>query len=92
MTLLKSITTTLVESNETEDVYEVSEEEAEKIFRLGKFRSKFGIENDFEQEESPRQSQVTLSNAMSAQANERVGRKLSDEESKALAAKMLKWD
>ena len=68
------------------------EEEAEKIFRLGKFRSKFGIENDFEQEESPRQSQVTLSNAMSAQANERVGRKLSDEESKALAAKMLKWD
>ena len=68
------------------------EEEAEKIFRLGKFRSKFGIENDFEQEESPRQSQVTLSNAMSAQANERVGRKLSDDESKALAAKMLKWD
>ena len=68
------------------------EEEAEKIFRLGKFRSKFGLENDFEQEESPRQSQVTLSNAMSAQANERVGRKLSDEESKALAAKMLKWD
>tara|TARA_Y100000033_G_scaffold49789_1_gene58795 strand:- start:281 stop:1153 length:873 start_codon:yes stop_codon:yes gene_type:complete len=68
------------------------EEEAEKIFRLGKFRSKFGIENDFEQEESPRQSQVTLSNAMSAQANERVGRKLSDEESKALAAKMLKWE
>ena len=68
------------------------EEEAEKIFKLGKFRSKFGIENDFEQEESPRQSQVTLSNAMSAQANERVGRKLSDEESKALAAKMLKWE
>jgi len=68
------------------------EEEAEKIFKLGKFRSKFGIENDFEQEESPRQSQVTLSNAMSAQANERVGRKLSDDESKALAAKMLKWD
>jgi hypothetical protein len=29
---------------------------------------------------------------MSAQANERVGRKLSDDESKALAAKMLKWD
>mgnify|MGYP003134282773 FL=1 len=68
------------------------EEEAEKLLSLGKLRSKFGIENDFEQEESPRQSQVTLSNAMSAQANERVGRKLSDEESKALAAKMLKWD
>ena len=68
------------------------EEEAEKIFKLGKFRSKFGIENDFEQEESPRQSQVTLSNAMSAQANERVAKKLSDEESKALAAKMLKWE
>ena len=68
------------------------EEEAEKLLSLGKLRSKFGLENDFEQEESPRQSQVTLSNAMSAQANERVGRKLSDEESKALAAKMLKWD
>ena len=68
------------------------EEEAEKLLSLGKLRSKFGIENDFEQEESPRQSQVTLSNAMSAQANERVGRKLSDDESKALAAKMLKWD
>ena len=68
------------------------EEEAEKLLSLGKLRSKFGLENDFEQEESPRQSQVTLSNAMSAQANERVGRKLSDDESKALAAKMLKWD
>tara|TARA_R100001594_G_scaffold65689_3_gene99920 strand:- start:13 stop:885 length:873 start_codon:yes stop_codon:yes gene_type:complete len=68
------------------------EEEAEKLLSLGKLRSKFGIENDFEQEESPRQSQVTLSNAMSAQANERVAKKLSDEESKALAAKMLKWE
>ena len=68
------------------------EEEAEKLLKLGKLRSKFGIENDLEQEESPRQSQVTLSNAMSAQANERVAKKLSDEESKALAAKMLKWD
>ena len=95
----------LIKANEANDIiYDVIEEhyndtgrildieEAEKIFRLGKFRSKFGIENDFEQEESPRQSQVTLSNAMSAQANERVGRKLSDDESKALAAKMLKWD
>ena len=95
----------LIQANEANDIiYDVIEEhyndtgrildieEAEKIFKLGKFRSKFGIENDFEQEESPRQSQVTLSNAMSAQANERVGRKLSDEESKALAAKMLKWD
>jgi len=68
------------------------EEEAEKLLKLGKLRSKFGIENDLEQEESPRQSQVTLSNAMSAQANERVAKKLSDEESKALAAKMLQWD
>ena len=68
------------------------EEEAEKLLSLGKLRSKFGIENDFEQEESPRQSQVTLSNAMSAQANERVAKKLSDEESKVLAAKMLKWE
>ena len=68
------------------------EEEAEKLLKLGKLRSKFNINDELEQKESPRQSQVTLSNAMSAQANERVGRKLSDEESKALAAKMLKWD
>ena len=68
------------------------EEEAEKLLKLGKLRSKFNLKDDVEQEESPRQSQVTLSNAMSAQANERVDRKLSDDESKALAAKMLKWD
>lgn len=68
------------------------EEEAQKLLKLGKLRSKFGIKDELEQEESPRQSQVTLSNAMSAQANERVAKKLSDDESKALAAKMLKWD
>ena len=45
-----------------------------------------------EYEQPQRQSQVTLSNAHSAQANERVGRKLSDEESKREMARMLQWD
>ena len=66
------------------------EEEAEKLLRLGKVRSKF---NPGDNEQEPqRQSQVTLSNAHSAQANERVARKLSDEESKSAMAKMLQWD
>ena len=66
------------------------EEEAEKLLKLGKIRSKFNT-GDIEQEPR-RQSQVTLSNAHSAQANERVARKLSDEESKSAMAKMLQWD
>jgi len=66
------------------------EEEAEKLLRLGKVRSKFNT-GDIEQEPR-RQSQVTLSNAHSAQANERVAKKLSDEESKREMARMLQWD
>ena len=66
------------------------EEEAEKLLKLGKLRSKFNT-GDIEQEPQ-RQSQVTLSNAHSAQANERVARKLSDEESKREMARMLQWD
>jgi hypothetical protein len=66
------------------------EDEAEKLLKLGKLRSKFNV-GDIEQEPQ-RQSQVTLSNAHSAQANERVARKLSDEESKRAMAEMLKWD
>ena len=66
------------------------EEEAEKLLSLGKLRSKFNT-GDFEQQPQ-RQSQVTLSNAHSAQANERVGRKLSEEESKREMARMLQWD
>ena len=66
------------------------EEEAEKLLRLGKVRSKFNT-GDIEQEPR-RQSQLTLSNAHSAQANERVARKLSDEESKREMARMLQWD
>ena len=45
-----------------------------------------------EYEQPQRQSQTTLSNAHSAQGNERVARKLTDEESKSAMAKMLKWD
>ena len=66
------------------------EEEAEKLLKLGKLRSKFNT-GDIEQEPQ-RQSQVTLSNAHSAQANERVAKKLSDEESKREMARMLQWD
>ena len=66
------------------------EEEATKLLQLSKVRSKF---NPGDNEQEPqRQSQVTLSNAHSAQANERVARKLSDEESKSAMAKMLQWD
>ena len=66
------------------------EEEAEKLLSLGKLRYKFNT-GDFEQQPQ-RQSQVTLSNAHSAQANERVAKKLSDEESKREMARMLQWD
>jgi len=66
------------------------EDEAEKLLKLGKLRSKFNV-GDIEQEPQ-RQSQVTLSNAHSAQANERVARKLSDDESKRAMAQMLQWD
>ena len=66
------------------------EEEATKLLQLSKVRSKF---NPGDNEQEPqRQSQVTLSNAHSAQANERVAKKLSDEESKRAMAEMLKWD
>tara|TARA_R110001599_G_scaffold645_4_gene2999 strand:- start:1285 stop:2151 length:867 start_codon:yes stop_codon:yes gene_type:complete len=66
------------------------EEEAEKLLQLSKIRSKFNTGNN--EQEPQRQSQVTLSNAHSAQANERVARKLSEEESKSAMAKMLQWD
>ena len=66
------------------------EEEATKLLQLSKVRSKFNPGNN--EQEPQRQSQVTLSNAHSAQANERVARKLSDEESKSAMAKMLQWD
>jgi hypothetical protein len=67
------------------------EEEAEKLLNLGKVKNRLhSIRDEYEQPQ--RQSQVTLSNAHSAQANERVGRKLSDEESKREMARMLQWD
>jgi len=66
------------------------EDEAEKLLKLSKVRSKFNARND--EQEPQRQSQVTLSNAHSAQANERVDRKLSEEDSKREMARMLQWD
>ena len=67
------------------------EEEAEKLLNLGKVKNRLISMKD-EYEQPQRQSQTTLSNAHSAQANERVARKLSDEESKSAMAKMLQWD
>ena len=67
------------------------EEEAEKLLNLGKVKNRLTSMRD-EYEQPQRQSQTTLSNAHSAQANERVGRKLSDEESKREMARMLQWD
>ena len=67
------------------------EEEAEKLLNLGKVKNRLNSIRD-EYEQPQRQSQVTLSNAHSAQANERAGRKLSDEESKREMARMLQWD
>jgi len=67
------------------------EEEAEKLLNLQKVRSRLNI-NELEPRDEYRQSQITLSNAHAAQANERVGRMLSDDESKRDIAKMLKWD
>ena len=67
------------------------EEEAEKLLNLGKVKNRLTSMKD-EYEQPQRQSQVTLSNAHSAQANERVGKKLSDEESKREMARMLQWD
>jgi hypothetical protein len=67
------------------------EEEAEKLLNLGKVKNRLtSMRDGYEQPQ--RQSQTTLSNAHSAQANERVARKLSDEESKSAMAKMLQWD
>mgnify|MGYP003139896720 FL=1 len=74
-----------------EDVESYLEEEAEKLLNLGKVKNRLNSIRD-EYEQPQRQSQVTLSNAHSAQANERVGRKLSDEESKREMARMLQWD
>ena len=66
------------------------EEETSKLLKLGKVRSKFNIGNN--EQEPQRQSQITLSNAHSAQAHERAVRELSNEESKSAMAKMLQWD
>ena len=67
------------------------EEEAEKLLKLQKIQSRLSG-NELESGDDYRQSQITLSNAHAAQANQRVGRKLSDEESKRAIAQMLKWD
>ena len=67
------------------------EEEAEKLLSLSKVKNRLS-QRDQREPETPRQSQTTLSNALSAQANQRVDRPLSDDESKREIAKMLKWN
>ena len=67
------------------------EEEAEKLLNLSKVKNRLS-QRDQQEPETPRQSQTTLSNALSAQANQRVDRPLSDEESKREIAKMLRWN
>ena len=67
------------------------EEEAEKLLSLSKVKNRLS-QRDQREPETPRQSQTTLSNALSAQANQRVDRPLSDEESKREMARMLQWD
>ena len=68
------------------------EEEAEKLLNLGKVKNRLNNMRDGIEPETSRQSQITLSNAHSAQAQERAARSLSDEESKSAMAKMLQWD
>lgn len=67
------------------------EEEATKLLNLQKIKSRLSG-NELEPGNDYRQSQITLSNAHAAQASERAGRSLSDEESKRAIAQMLKWD
>ena len=65
------------------------EEEAGKLMKLKKLSSRLGIDP----RELEAMEQVTLSNDHSAQVNyEGANRMLSDEESKARAARMLQWE
>jgi hypothetical protein len=68
------------------------EEEAEKLLNLGKVKNRLQNYGRREESETPGQSQVTLSNSLSAQGTERATRPLSEEESKREIAKMLKWN
>ena len=65
--------------------------EAEKLLNLNKVKNRLNSYNEPKQPQPPRQSQVTLSNAHSARA-ERAAKPLSDEDSKAQIAQMLRWE
>tara|TARA_R110002167_G_scaffold218671_2_gene423328 strand:- start:1342 stop:2205 length:864 start_codon:yes stop_codon:yes gene_type:complete len=83
----------ILEVKEAADAVEsYLEEEAEKLLNLTKVKNRLSRKENEHEPEPQRQSQVTLSNAQSAQANERVERKLTDEESKREIAKMLQWE
>lgn len=70
------------------------EEEAEKLFKLNKLKSKFGTKPEEEAEQNTeRQSRVTLSNALSSEGVQKNSERfLSDDESKNVAANLLKWN
>lgn len=70
------------------------EEEAEKLFKLNKLKSKFGTKPEEEvKQDIERQSRVTLSNALSSEGVQKNSERfLSDDESKSIAANLLKWN
>lgn len=84
----------ILSNTEAADLVEAHLEEGlEKLIKLNKVQSKLGAQKPKE-EQSPKKTDkpsVTLSNANS-QVAPKSERKLSDSESKALAAKLLKWN
>ncbi len=75
----------------SEAVESYLEEEARKLLSLKKLSPKQEAELEAKEPSAPRQSPVTLSNDHSAASQNQADRKLSNEESAAQAAKLLKW-
>lgn len=67
-------------------------EEAKKHLSLSKIKALLGNQGTEKQSNQEERSSVTLSNELSAQPVSESGRRLSDEESKRLAAKMIRWE
>lgn len=67
-------------------------EEAKKHLSLSKIKALLGNQGTEKESKQEERSSVTLSNELSAQPVSESGRRLSDEESKRLAAKMIRWE
>lgn len=67
-------------------------EEVKQHLSLSKIKALLGSEGTGVQSEQDKQSSVTLSNELSAQPTSENGSRLSDEESKKLAARMIRWE